>query len=182
MKVMRNNYGHGEFLEFYEEIKQQLFTFLNYRLNFNRVIAEDLMMDVVVKAYENFEKYNPDKGSFKNWIFTIANNHLKNHWRSLKKEMLSLDALEEKGIFSSVEADLKKAHNEMDHSKVYLVLEGLSDNEREIIIMHYINDLSYVEIAEITKKREGAIRTQLSRALKRFKKKYEILYPSDYAK
>lgn len=140
------------------------------------------MMDVVVKAYENFEKYNPDRGSFKNWIFTIANNHLKNHWRGLKKEMLSLDELEEKGIFPSVQADLRKTHNDIDQAKVYRALEGLSESEKEIIIMHYINDLSYSEIAEIMKKREGAIRTQLSRALKRFRKKYEALYPNEYEK
>ena len=172
------NYNHGEFVNFYEDVKHKLFTFLNYRLNFNEAVAEDLMMDVVLKAFEKFETFKPEKGSFKNWIFTIAHNHLKNHWRSLKKQALSLDKLEESGFFASIEADLTETSNSIDQTNIYRVLEILSNNEKEIIIMRYINDLSYCEIAEITNKKEGAVRTQLARALKRFKENYSKIYPS----
>ena len=174
------NQKHIEFTDYYEELKDKLFTFLYYRLNFDKSLAEDLMMDITLKAYEKFESFDLEKGTFKQWIFTIANNHLKNHWRSLKKQIVSLDLLEEDGVqfVDEDETDFKNIENKISRKNILKILKILKPKETEVIILRYLNDLSFKEIAQITKQREGAIRTQLNRALKRFKEHYQKIYPA----
>jgi len=166
------------FLSHYQENKNKVFNYLVYRLNFDRALAEDLFMDVVLKAYKSFGDFNPEKGSFKTWIFTLAHNHLVNHWRDRQKsEALSLDKMEEEGVTVAVTEMREEASNDIEGKNIRQALLLLSDSEREVITLRYLEDLDYAEISHITGKKEGAIRTGLSRAMDRFSSVYKKLYP-----
>lgn len=167
---------HDQFLDYYHDCKDKLLTYFMYRLNFNREQAEDLLMDVVLKAYENFDKYNPEKGTFKTWIFTLAHNHLVNFWRG-QKRVASLDELEEQGFLAAAVEAEDTASNRIEGEKIQRVLALMKDSEREIITLRYLQDLGYEEISKITGKKEGAIRTSLSRALNHFSQTYHKFYP-----
>lgn len=164
---MSKNEVHEVFIAHYQEHKDQVFTYLMYRLSFDRESSEDLLMDIVLKAYENFHQFDESKGSFKNWIFGIAHNHLLNHWRDRKTE-LPLEQAEK--------VVQEENYDEAPSPAIAKIMKLLSDTEREIITLRYLNDLNYEEIAEITGKNEGAIRTSVSRALDRFKTLYNKLY------
>lgn len=173
------NTNHLEFVAHYEESKKKLFTNLMYRLNFDQMLAEDLLMDIVMKAYEKFSTFDPKKGSFTSWIFTIANNHLYSYWRdNAKKKSVSLEKLLEAGFEPSEDDATKILETSIDQASVQKILNRLNPNEKEIIILRYINDLSYEEIAKILNKNEVALRSQLSRALNHFKKFYAESYLS----
>lgn len=165
------------FVAYYEEFKNRLFTYLMYRVGFDRELAEDALMDIVLKAYEHFDRFDPAKGSFKAWIFTIAHNYLKNRWRDQASEIsLSLEALQEEG-FDPESSDLKAdAADPYVQEHVQKVLSLLAASEREIIALRYLQDLQFSEIAEILHKEEGAVRVSLSRALKHFKDLYQKIY------
>lgn len=164
---MAKNKVHELFLVHYRDTKDKVFTYLMYRLRFDRATCEDLLMDIVLKAYENFDRFDPEKGSFKSWIFRIAHNHLVNYWRDHKEE-LPLEQAENV-------AD-ESVPSELPSSAIHKVLSLLTDTEREIITLRYLNDLNFEEIADITGKNQGAIRTGLSRALGQFKTLYTKLY------
>lgn len=173
--MMPENSVDEVFLAHYHETKDKVFTYLMYRLNFDRETSEDLLMDIVLKAYEKFYQFDSEKGSFKNWILRIAHNHLVNHWRD-KKEEYSLDDMEEGGApMPSVDL-AEEASGELRSEAIHKTLLLLSDAERELITLRYLSDLDYEEIAVITGKGEGAIRTGLSRALKQFKHFHQRLY------
>ncbi len=171
------NSSHDKFLRHYHETKDKLFNYLMVRLSFNRPQAEDLLMDVFLKAYENFGKFNPEKGSFSTWIFTVAHNHLVNHWRDdAKRKTTSLDKLEESGYTAaSIEAE-DRVSPVIQNEKIEKVLNLMSDSEKEIITLRYLQDLEFSEIAEVLNKKEGTIRTSLSRAMKHFSEIYQKLY------
>jgi len=169
------------FVGYYKETKDKVFNYLMYRLNFDRVLAEDLFMDVVLKAYRHFGDFNPQKGSFKTWIFALAHNHLVNYWRDRRRsEGLSLDQLEEQGqsvaVTDSMEAEVSQS---IENEKVGRILSMMGEGEREVIVLRYLEGLDYAEISQITSKKEGAIRTGLSRALDRFGSLYKKIYPSE---
>jgi RNA polymerase sigma-70 factor (ECF subfamily) len=148
------------------------------RLNFNKELAEDLLMDVVLKAYENFAKFDPRKASFKTWIFTLAHNHLVNFWRdNQKKTTTSLEDMEEEGITAAITDFKNNAENDIESEKIQKILSLMKDSEREMITLRYLEDLDYKEIAKITNKKEGAVRTCLSRAMENFKKFHKKIYP-----
>jgi len=171
------NPEHDRFLAYYHDHKDKLLIYLMARLNFDRSVAEDLLMDVVLKAYENFHKFDPGKSSFKTWIFTLTHNHLVNYWRdSKKKKTTSLDQLEEAGFSAAAISPEDKVSPRIESEKIQHVLSLMKDAEREIITLRYLEDLDYHEIAKIINKKEGAVRTNLSRALKRFSELYKKIY------
>ncbi len=172
--------ANDRFLGHYQENKDKVFNYLMYRLNFDRALAEDLFMDVVLKAYSHFGDFDPAKASFKTWIFTLAHNHLVNYWRDRQKtESESLDRLEEEGITVAITEMAEDVSAHIDGKNIRKVLSLMADSEREVVTLRYLEDLEYAEISEITGKKEGAIRTSLSRALDHFSALYRKLYPSE---
>lgn len=167
------------FLGYYQEYKNKIFNYLMYRLNFDRALAEDLMMDIMLKAYQHFGNFDPVKGSFKTWIFSLAHNHLVNYWRDRKKhESVSLDALEEEGVSPAFVEPVDDASKSFDSEGVRRILSLMGDAEREVVALRYLQELDYSEIAGVLGKKEGAIRTSLSRAMDRFEQLYRKVYLS----
>lgn len=172
---MTNQSAHEQFIAYYQESKGKVFSYLMYRSNFNRVVCEDLLMDIALKAYENFDQFEPKKGSFKSWIFRITHNHLINSWRG-NRAVDSLEKMEEEGVsMPSVEVN-EGVSNEIYANQIEHVLSLLSEKEKEVITLKYLNEFSYEEIANITNNNQGTIRTSLSRALSKFKSIYSKLY------
>jgi len=150
------------FTSYYNEYKDKLYTYILYRVNFNRANAEDLLSEIFLKAYKNFESFNQDK-PFKSWIYKIARNHLINFYRDTKIELELTDMQIEK-IITLKDVDVK-----IDAEKVMKKIYQLDDYSRDVLIMRYINEFDNQEIAEILGKNENAIRTQISRALNKIK-------------
>jgi RNA polymerase sigma-70 factor, ECF subfamily len=167
---------HEAFIVFYGDTKDKVLTYLMYRLNFDRATSEDLLMDIVLKAYENFHTFDEKKGSFKSWIFRIAHNHLLNHWRD-RKQTVSIDKMEENGISAGSVPINDTAAQSFHQKNIQQVLNLMHSHEKEVITLRYLSDLSYEEIAEMTGKKPGAVRTSLSRALRQFRTFYTKLYP-----
>jgi RNA polymerase sigma-70 factor, ECF subfamily len=155
---------HTEFIQYYEKYKDKIYTFIMYRVNFNRAVAEDLSSEIFIKAFKNFESFNKQK-AFGSWIYTIAKNHLANFYRGRKVDIdlekatsVSIDMRRQYEVNSELEETLKKIHELDDYSK-------------DVLLMRFVDGLENNEIAEILNKDEGTIRTQLSRALKKLREK-----------
>jgi len=155
------------FLSYYDEFKDKIYNYLWYRVGFNQAIAEDLTSEIFIKAFNNFEKFDQER-SFQAWIYRIAHNHLVNHYRNNKHE-LELDSA--KLVF---EEPLKQVEMSIDHQKILKHIDNLPRSHQQIIKLRYIDDLGFGEISEILEKEEGAIRTQLSRAMAFLRKKLVI--------
>ncbi|TAL19526.1 sigma-70 family RNA polymerase sigma factor, partial [Patescibacteria group bacterium] len=69
-----------KFRKFYETHFNKIYRFVLFRVG-NRELAEDLVSEIFVKALKAFPSYDESR-SRSSWIFTIARNHLINHYRS----------------------------------------------------------------------------------------------------
>lgn len=156
-----------EFTRYYEQHKNAIFNYILYRIGFDRDTAEDLTSEIFLKAFEYFASYDTSR-PFKNWIFTIAHNHLVNYYTT-KRETLPLEDVTELVKTASATDTLE---NHMTIEKILMLMTKLPPAQRDLIIMRYVNDLSNREIAEILHKEEGALRTALSRALTALRQQY----------
>lgn len=158
----------SDFVKHYEAHKKSIFTYLLYRVSFDRELAEDLTSEIFLKAFEHFHTYDQNR-PFKPWIFRIAHNHLVNYFTTKKPKPASLEEIQE----LSVEANLSGATDErMLMGKVEDIVKELPENLQEMILLRYQNGLSHKEIAEIVGKEEGAVRTAISRSLDTIRQKF----------
>ena len=151
-----------DFSAHYNDFFKKVYNYVFYRAGRHRERAEDMTSEIFLKALANFETFDKQK-SFQSWIFRIAHNHVIDYYRARKPELVDIDdvAYELKSWDRIID---KLVHNE-DMSRVIAAMDRLSDDYRDILNLKYLNDLSHVEIAEITGKTEGNIRVLAHRAI-----------------
>lgn len=93
---------------------------------------------------------------FKTWLFRIAYNEYYNYYRKMHEERLSDERPIEESSNPVAETDAK-----MD---VMTCMKELSDSERVVVTLFYLEDQPLKKISEITGFPEGTIKSHLSRA------------------
>lgn len=131
----------------------------------NETVAEDIVANVFLKAWRSAKGYRPQSHTFRRWIFTIARNEVRDHWRASQRTlpMVEFDISDER--HTEVEADPVEVRR-----LVQQALSTLTDEQRQVVVLRYFSNKSHEEIATILGKREGAVRAQLMRALRQMRK------------
>ena len=121
----------------------------------NTELAEDIFQETFVKAIITIKQGRyTENGKFRAWISRIAHNLIIDNFRQEKNEqMVSNDEFEidlfnnQKFSDGTIEDELVKAQILTDVKKL---IEYLPDNQKEVLILRYYQDLSFKEIADIT--------------------------------
>lgn len=146
------------FIGYYEQYKNKIFVYFLYRVNFNKTVAEDLTSEVFLKALDHFTNFDQAK-SFQAWIFTIAHNHLVNHYRVASRET---ELFEDQQL---TQQETSKVELEYELEQVMKVIQQMADSDKDILLLRFVDGLSNAEIATLLGKDEGAVRTKMSRSL-----------------
>jgi RNA polymerase sigma-70 factor (ECF subfamily) len=109
---------------------------------------------------------------FETWMYTIARNALKDHYRKNKRSSAFVDADEVAyQLKDSAEAD-DKIHRREEEQLLKQALELLNETDRELIILSRYQEMKYQEIAVLMNSSEGAIKVRIHRAVKQLKENY----------
>lgn len=133
--------------------------------------AEDIVSATFEKALKNLPSYRWRGTSFGAWLYKIARNELRMHWRK-QKWTVPL-----RGVFrSSVSVEQSvQANDERDALQV--ALSRLSSADQEILRLRYYESLSHPEIAEVLNCSPNSAAVRLHRALKRLRTQMARLAP-----
>ncbi len=154
------------FEAFYHTHVDHVFRFVLFRVGKDRERAKDLTQEVFLKAFQAFERYEPERGA-RAWIFTIARNHLYNSYAA-HKETTSLEEVEGASALRASYLDPHEANE--DERALLAALEQLPEEEAELIRQKYLEGWSFEELAVSFGKTAGALRIQAMRSLKRLQK------------
>ena len=141
----------------------------------NRNEAPDIVQETFIKAWKNIYRFNPDRASFKTWIFTIAKNSATDFLRK-KKSLLFSDMPErtngDENINSFAENIptedlLPDAALQKLEDKQFLgeILEKLRLEYREVLVLHYQEEMTFEEIGKVLDKPLNTVKSQHRRAL-----------------
>jgi len=146
-----------------EEYKSPIYN-LAYRMTGNLEDADDLTQETFIRAYQYLWRYDPRKKFF-TWLYTIAFNLIKNHFKKNKKEKFS----EELG--ASLLADRNHSPEErlIKDQEISSHLLRLEEELSALLIMKYQQELSFEEIAEITGKSLSAVKMRIYRGLEKLR-------------
>jgi RNA polymerase sigma-70 factor (ECF subfamily) len=134
---------------------------------------EDIVQDVFISAYKNIQSVDTSL-KFSPWIYRIAHNAFANALRKKSRQPLVLVDFDT-FLAHPIYEDPEIAEREQAEIKER-IQKGLSDlppKYREVLILHYIEELPYKEISEILEVPVGTIGIRLMRARKELKKIYE---------
>ncbi len=151
------------FDDVYRDMFKPVYNYIYMQL-LNKELAEDIVSDAFMKAYRAYDKYSPAVSSEKTWIFRIAKNLLIDHYRrtGTRKEYIPGDEVLEAVSYNDKE--LEAIENDTNRI-VYQVLSFLREEEREIITMRYIREMSNPEIAQEMGTNAKAVSERIRRIL-----------------
>lgn len=159
----------------FEAVYCELFTPL-YRYVFFRIRNYDESMDIIqtvfLKVFQNYA--HKPKQELEKLLYRSARNEIID--RGKKKKPWLIDPLESTWNNVPDHAMLnpeQKSITNNESNQVRTLLEELSEIDREVIILRYIQEKEYSEIALLVGKKEPAIRQIVTRSLQKLRKKYE---------
>lgn len=146
----------------FERHHMHVFNFL-HKMCGDKMLSEDLTQDVFYKLMKYRTSYN--NGNFTSWMFTIARNSLKTHFRRNKENHEDINSI-------TYSLTLLQDDNKADYSTLQKALATLPAADRELIVLHRFQGIRYQEIAAIVDSTPGAVKTKMSRAMKKLKSVY----------
>ena len=134
--------------------EQKIFTYILTSVK-NRELAEDLFQDTFIKVINTLRSgAYKDEGKFAQWVMRIANNLKIDYFRKAQR----LPAYESNGefdIFDTLSIEDPSVEQKMIQEQVYSdiqdLLQYLPEEQREVLEMRIYQDISFKEIAELTK-------------------------------
>lgn len=148
-----------------------IFRYIYFRVK-SKTEAEDLVQEVFLKVYQGIENFKDQNKLPLNYFFTIARNTLIDYWRK-KKEVLVDEKLENISDKNADSAEL--VEQKETEGMIINLIKDLTEEQQEVIVLKFINDLTNREIAKLLGKSEEAIRQLQCRALKKLRKKFKDL-------
>jgi len=155
--------------------RKRLFRFIRDRVR-NDEEAEDILQDVFFQLVETYRLMKPVE-QLTSWLFTVARNKITDGYRKKRPDSLESIAVHRDDDGDSLFlSDLLRGDSEDGESvmtndlimeAVMEALDELPDEQREVFVMHELEDKSFNEIAEIT---GAGVNTLLSR------KRYAVLH------
>lgn len=141
-----------------EAYEQSLFR-LAYRMTFDAEEARDLCQDILLRVYQNLEKYDPER-PFEPWLYRVATNVCLN-WRKRPRRV--------EPVGGSAELDgrtppASEAEEVGDEERLRRAVEALPPDYRLVLSLRYTAGHRYEEIAELTGQPLGTVKTKIFRA------------------
>lgn len=132
------------FKKLYFRVKPWLFNMI-YRLVGNKHSAEDILQDTWTNVLANKSKFDFARGSFNNFIFTVARNEALQH---VRKQSLKSKLINEINVNSSSPNVEEREKDIMCRTiAIHKALNKLPQNYKSVIIKYHFTDMSYEEIA-----------------------------------
>lgn len=143
--------------QLWDTCSPKLFGYLVNTLR-DRQLAEDVFQTTWLRAAEHVSTYSFRGVGFSSWLFAIARNECRQHWR--KSNRAEGQALQAEPVSNEHESLQNKLFIDQALSK-------LSESDRELLRLRYIADMSINEIAKTLNSNSVAVRVRVSRALAR---------------
>ena len=126
---------------------------------------DDTLGDVFVHVVRGLAGFAGDEGAFRAWIFAIARNRLVDDHRYRTRrpvEPVPPEALREAGLIGDVEEEALRA---LSLGRIRAVLTRLSPDQRDVLLLRILGELTIEEVAAATGKRPGAVKALQARGL-----------------
>jgi RNA polymerase sigma-70 factor, ECF subfamily len=154
-----------KFSEIYDENVDKVYRFIFLKVN-SKEIAEDLTAETFTKVWKTFNNRFKKKRALSNpraFSYRTARNLIIDHYRKKgRQDFVPTDSVV---LIDNNQSLEERAMINSDMENVMKGIKEIKDNYQDIIIWHYLDELSVSEISEIMGKSENSVRVTLHRAI-----------------
>lgn len=145
-----------------------IYRFLAY-LTGDTSLAEDLTQETFISAWASIGRFK-GRASIGTWLHRVAYNKFVDSKRKLQRQVVSIDGLKKQ------QHDVAETSNPLyqlmadEHSRLlYEAIRRLQSAEYVVIVLHYVQGLSFREMAKVLDEPVGTVKWQTSHALRKLK-------------
>ncbi len=124
--------------------------------------AADVIQESLVRAYRSLRRCK-DRANFKGWLFRIVSNQCKTHLARRRRRLVGPLSEEAADVASSDDPSADAEAGDV-RRKVHQALQALPTDQREALVLKYVEGLSLPEMAEILSASVAALKMRLLRA------------------
>ncbi len=158
--IMQARDGSREaFGQLYEQHRATIARYVAARIR-DTADAEDLTEAIFESAWRAMGRYREQGVPFLAWLYRLAHNRVVDHYRALRPTITLIPEVHESIEDTSAPLDLN-----IDSADILKALHTLTDDQRTVIVLRFVQGMSGREVAQAMDKREDAIRALQLRAL-----------------
>jgi len=172
-EIIRKSLEQVDFFScLYERYEKRLLRYIRRLTALPEDEVEDLLQESFIKVWENLNAYDPHL-KFSSWLYRIVHNHVISYVRKKKsygkdrkvewtESRLSNLPDEDSGAWEGEEPEPEELVHEL--------LDHLPLKYRQVLVLKFLENMSYSEISDILQLPEGTVATRINRAKKAFAK------------
>ncbi len=160
------------FLHIIQRYKMKLYRYVLRIANIDPEEVEDILQEVFMKVYQNLNGFDSSL-KFSSWIYRITHNQVISNFRKLQARPQKANFDLDDDIIHNIASEFDMVNNldnKILRTNIFKIIDQLSIKYREVLILKFLEEKSYKEIADIIKKPIGTVGSLMSRAKQEFKK------------
>lgn len=138
---------------------------LMLRHGLDRDAAADMTQEAFLRAFRAVDQFRPERSSFKTWLFTIATNLVRDQGRRRKVRERGRERAEHEAELAPRPPTLEEKAAQRD--QIDRLLSQLDEENRGLVVMRFLLDIPYAEMAEATGMAAATIRSRIHRSMKK---------------
>jgi RNA polymerase sigma-70 factor (ECF subfamily) len=126
--------------------------------------VDDLTSEVFVAVLRGVRRFRGDERAFRSWVFTIAHHRAVDSWRQ-RARTLPVEPLDDLDAGPSAASAEEHALESLGSARVTALLASLTEDQRDVLTLRLVADLTVEQVAEVTGKQVGAVKALQRRGL-----------------
>lgn len=176
--------GDEDSLEiFYNTYFPKLYRYIYYRVGRDHQHTEEVVNDTFMESLDKIDRFDPQRGSIESWLITLSRNRIRSSNSTVGK------AKDYEQSWSMVDGELDTLFAELDQGNlpehalenkelgdmVGATMGSIPEDYSRVLEMKYMSNMSVREIADILKKTEKSVESQLTRARLAFREAFKSI-------
>lgn len=125
--------------------------------------VDSLANEVMAQVHRNLERFTGDGTKFRSWVFTIAHHRMVDDRRARgRRPAVTESDIDDEQMTGNAEDDALAL---LSDQRLLELLAGLSPDQRDVLLLRIVADLSLEDVAQTLGKRRGAVKSLQHRAL-----------------
>ncbi|HLO16795.1 MAG TPA: sigma-70 family RNA polymerase sigma factor [Anaerolineales bacterium] len=158
------------FVALYERYSSRIYTLILHMVN-DRMLAEEVLQETFLRLWKRADQYVPERGSPLIWLLAIARRTTLERLRFESHRPILSDGNEPSSLLESIPQP-ETTSEEARWRSLYLAVQALPAEQKQLIELAYYQGMSQSEIAEILGLPLGTVKTRLRAGMMRLRRQW----------